>query len=87
MKRKQKLRVIALVTAMVMLMTGCGNRNAGSDSPSNNNGTENAESNTESEGAENTGKTGNSEETGSMYLSDEKLDITIWFPKIGRAHV
>lgn len=85
MKRKQKLRVIALVTAMVMLMTGCGNRNAGSDSPSNNNGTENAESNTESEGEENTGKTGNSEETGSMYLSDEKLDITIWFPMASAA--
>lgn len=69
MKGKQKRSIIALFLSIVMMITGCGSGSTQSiPSP------ENGQS---EEGSVDAGKTGGDN---SMYLSDEVLDITVWFP-------
>ena len=72
MKRRRSTGMIALLLAAVMTFTGCGNAGEATSTESAS-GTQASES------------TGSAETSGDLYLSDEKLDITIWFPMVSAA--
>lgn len=72
MKRRRSTGMIALLLAAVMTFTGCGNAGEATSTESAS-GTQASES------------TGSAETSGDLYLSDEKLDITIWFPMTSAA--